>query len=139
MNSPENKLRPGALFTLKEVDELDTLIRKTYALADVLNCSFFAPSDGPEPDNLSWITGELFLYAQKVCEIWKEGSERDQEARGGKAHALSTPTPGLANAKVPVAALWKHLEDLEAVADDPAKVREWAGKVHDELGKCKAV
>ncbi|MBM4275388.1 MAG: hypothetical protein FJ134_13145 [Deltaproteobacteria bacterium] len=34
-------------------------------------------------------------------------------------------------------ALWKQLEALVAVADDPLKVKEWAGKIHDELGKCE--
>lgn len=51
---------------------------------------------------------------------------------------LNAYDPKYANAKISVAALWEHLEALEAIADDPAKVKAWAEKIHDELGKCEA-
>jgi len=75
----ETSYRPYALFTLREGDELDVLIRKTYALADLMNCVYHGEGEGPEPENLAWISGELFSYAQKACEIWQEGMQRERE------------------------------------------------------------
>jgi hypothetical protein len=50
---------------------------------------------------------------------------------------LNDYEPGLANAKVSVAAMWKRLEALESVAEDPVKVKAWAKQVWNELGKCE--
>jgi hypothetical protein len=43
----------------------------------------------------------------------------------------------LANVKVSCIGMWEHLEALKAVADDPAKVKEWCEVVWLELQKCK--
>ncbi len=50
---------------------------------------------------------------------------------------LNTYDPKYANAKVSVQAMWKHLEALEAIADDPAKVKAWGEGVWLELQKCE--
>lgn len=47
--------------------------------------------------------------------------------------------PSSIKVKVSAIALQKHLEDLEDMADDPAKVREWLSKVNGEFEACKAV
>lgn len=62
-------------------------------------------------------------------------STREGESQAPK---LSTYTPGLANAKVSLKAMWGYLEDLELAANDPAKVSAWAEMIHDELQKCEA-
>jgi hypothetical protein len=51
---------------------------------------------------------------------------------------LNDYNPEYVNAKVSVAAMWQQIEDLEAVAHDPAQVKAWAERVHDELQKCEA-
>ena len=45
----------------------------------------------------------------------------------------------IANAKVSVTAIWKHLEILEAIADDPTEVKKWSRRFWDELSKCELV
>ena len=50
---------------------------------------------------------------------------------------LNDYTPGLATAKVSVAALWCHLEALEAIANDPAKVKNWGEKIFKEIQACQ--
>ncbi len=52
---------------------------------------------------------------------------------------LSTYAPQSANVKVSVAAMWKHLEALDAVTNDPAKVKAWGEKVWRELQGCEVV
>jgi hypothetical protein len=50
---------------------------------------------------------------------------------------LSAYEPGIANAKISIVSLWKHIEALDAIANDPAKVKEWAVKIHDEIQQCQ--
>lgn len=42
-----------------------------------------------------------------------------------------------ANAKVAMAPFWKHLEALDAVANDPDKVKAWGENLWSELAKCQ--
>ena len=52
---------------------------------------------------------------------------------------LSEGPAQTAHARVSVAVMWERLEALEAVADDPARVKKWVKAVWLELGKCQAV
>lgn len=51
---------------------------------------------------------------------------------------ISDCRPDLANAKVSVVAMWEHLNTLNEVADDPAKVKKWGRQIWKELSECKA-
>jgi hypothetical protein len=50
---------------------------------------------------------------------------------------LSDYTPGLANAKVSIIALWRALDRLGDVANDPDGVGQWITDFHDEIQKCQ--
>jgi hypothetical protein len=111
-----------------------------------------------DAENLQDMASKIQLAAEGMCHDLgielpsniKEKIARQRAAQGVKALDLSAPesepeprklnhyTPDLANAKVSLKAMWGYLEDLELVADDPAKVSEWAEKIHDELEKCEA-
>jgi hypothetical protein len=57
-----------------------------------------------------------------------------KEAQG--ASKLSAYAPSIANAKVSVISLWKHLEELENMVDDPDQLHQRDMKIHDELQEC---
>lgn len=110
-----------------------------------------------DAEKLQDMASQIQFAAEAICHDLgielppniKERITRQGETRGVKAPDLSTPTPepeprklnhytpGLANAKVSLKAMWGYLEDLELVADDPAKVSAWAEIIHDELEKCE--
>lgn len=54
-----------------------------------------------------------------------------------RVRAISDYTPEAANAKISVLALWKHLEDLDAVSHDPAAVKAWSEKIFKEVQLCQ--
>ncbi len=61
------------------------------------------------------------------------------QAAGGEASPaqLNAYDPKYANVRISVANLWKQIKALDAVADDPVKVREWSEKFFDQIGKCE--
>jgi hypothetical protein len=99
-------------------------------------------------EKLAGMSPELQLMAESICEdlglplpeAIQERIARDKGAQvpEPEPRKLNHYTPGLANAKVSLKAMWGYLEDLELAADDPAKVSAWAEMIHDELEKCAA-
>jgi hypothetical protein len=52
---------------------------------------------------------------------------------------LNNYDPKYVNAKVSTAAMIERLDALEALADNPAKVKAWVKAVWKELMKCEVV
>lgn len=50
---------------------------------------------------------------------------------------LSNYDPKYANVKISMVAMMEQLEALEAMANDPAKVKKWRNRVWMELQKCQ--
>lgn len=81
-------LRPYALLTLSENDEVTLKLAEAYALADVLNSSIQGGNDGPNFENLSWISGMIFERLGNIEDLMKVGRERESEA-----HMVKAPAP----------------------------------------------
>jgi hypothetical protein len=62
-----------------------------------------------------------------------------KKKRSQVGRKLNDYDPMYANAKVSVAAMWKHIATLETLADDPAKVKKWGEKLWRELDVCQIV
>lgn len=92
---------------------------------------------------LNQITTDLQGLMDQVRElrgIIGEAADRAWFAEAGEEYPEpELKDPSWAKVNVSATALQKHLEDLETMADNPAKVREWAGKVYGELQECQAV
>lgn len=65
-------------FTPEERDRFDESIHKAYAIADLLNCIYHGPSDGPELENLGYISAILFEHTQDIARLWEKGAARKE-------------------------------------------------------------
>lgn len=73
--------RPYALLTLDESDEATQVLAQAHALADLLNCVYHGPGDGPEPESLVWISALLFEYLGNIEDLMHTGRERAAASR----------------------------------------------------------
>lgn len=52
---------------------------------------------------------------------------------------LSEGPPNTAHIRVSLAVMWKRLEALDAIVNDPAKVKKWSDQTWRALDKCQVV
>jgi hypothetical protein len=116
-------------------------LRLIKALGGVL-MSAADSGDDMEADEIGSLACQVHESAMKIMQAFKEMEEKNSPVAGAQSPASDLPNlnayePEYVTAKVSVAAMNEHLKALDAIADDPAKVKAWGEKLRDELGKCQ--
>jgi hypothetical protein len=73
--------------------------------------------------------------ARSVIEVYDNPETLPRSSQ--EAPELSAYEPGIANAKISIVSLWKHLEVLDTIINDSSKIAKWGENILAELWKCQ--